>query len=409
MIRALAIAGLIAGCSTPPLTLVLGVSSAPSNGCGAQSCADVTMACDAVVGIRILDPKNPFQAYISQCQDVVFDRDRDLCSLANINLQQTPLPDQTLEVEVVVFPREDVPRDAMDNPICPATVEFDSANGFPIHPVSVINPADPTGDYVARPAVGGRAYYHPGDDRTIVELGCPDLGALNTCGGNQAVAVTATVTDLDTNQPVSATLGNRLGISIGEPELTTSTMGNNEYVLNPASTRPLDRTVTGPIPAWGADINLGFTFAACLEVLEDVPQATASLSCKRVSAADKAIDLTGVLVAKDTLDQILLALGNPPLDKGLTVGIVLKDGGPANGQIVTTPAGPTIRYLSADGLNFNAAATTASGIFVSQDAPFGTQFTTTDTTQVSSTVFALGGLVNNKITVVVLGLSSNPI
>ena len=406
--RGVLVAVVLAGCSPPPLSLALAVSQAPANGCGAATCADITLACDAVVGIRILDPSHRRQPYISQCQDVVFDRDRDLCSLANIDLQQTPLPEQTLEVQVVVFPRDDVPRDAMDNPICPANVAFDSANGFPISPVAVTDPNDPTGEHWVRPAIGGRTYYHPGDGQTVVELGCPDLPAVNapTCGGSRSVAIAATVTDLDTNQPVSATLANRLGVSIGEPELTTSTTGVVEYVLNPASTRPLDRTVIGPVPAWGASVDLAFASTACLEVLEDVPQATASLSCKRVSPADAMIDVTGVLVAKDTLDQILLALSNPPLDQGLTVGIVLDDLGPSPNRLVTTDLPGSIQYLSADGQNFNAPATTLSGIFVSQDAPFGTQFTTTNGT---STVFQLGGLVNNKITVVVLTLSTLPL
>lgn len=406
---ALALAVVLGACSDPPLALVLGLSSSPNASCGSTSCADVTMSCGAVASIRILDPKDPRAPFISLCKDVSFDRDRDLCSLASIDLPATPLPDQTLAIEVVVYPKDDLPRDAVTgDPLCPATVEFAAADGFPIGAVTIVDPNDPTmTERLARPAIGGRAYFHPGDARTIVELGCPDLPALNapTCSGDATTSVSATITDFDTNQPVSTGLGNRLGVSIGEPQLSSSGSGL-EYVLNPADTAQLARTVVGPIPAWGADVTRTFTSAACLEVLEDISQATATLVCRRVTPQDRTIDITGVHLAKETLDQILVALGGASLDKGLVLGIVLDDLGPSVGRTVIGDTAATIRYLSADGLNFDATETTASGIFVSQDAPFGTRFTTSNAT---TTVFALGGLVDNKVTIVVLQLGSTTV
>ncbi|MCX5748368.1 MAG: hypothetical protein NT062_38435 [Proteobacteria bacterium] len=384
------------GCSTPPLSLVIGVSPHDADGCGGPSCSDVTMACAAVAGIRILDPREPKAPYISMCEDVLFDRNHTLCSLARIDLDQTPLPIATLEVQVVVFPRSDVPRDASDAPICPANVEFDGANGFPLDVVAMTDPANPDVTRWVRPAIGGRAYYHPGDTSTVVEMGCFDLAALNapTCEGEATIAVTATVVDFDTNQSVSIVEGNRLAVAVGEP---TSPDGL-AYNLDPADTASLKRTVQGPVPAWGADVPLAFAKFACLEVLDTVPEATATLTCKPPGI--QRLDITGTKLPKETLDQILVALGDPPLDQGLTIGIVIDELGPAAGHtVITSSPTATIRYLSSDGSNFNASTTTASGIFVSQDAPFGTSF---QTSAGQDTVFAPGGLVRNKITMVPL-------
>jgi hypothetical protein len=77
----------------------------------------------------------------------------------------------------------------------------------------------------------------------------------------------------------------------------------------------------------------------------------------------------------------------------------------ANAQVTAPCAMPmapepcTIKYLSEDKLSFNTIATGSSGIWISEDAPYTTLFSRKDV--VTSTT-AFGGLVDNKVTIVVL-------
>jgi len=401
---------LVAACAEPPLKLEIRVSELEELACGGTTCDQVTMQCNAVAGIRIVDPSDPTAPYLTLCEDILFNEDRYLCSLSRLRLDDTiPLPVDTLEVQVVIFPADDLYRDANGQPICPATVKFDSANGFPLYPVAMANPLDPNETKSARPAIGGRGFWQPGDDQVVVEVGCPDLPALNepTCEGIMTVEVRAQVTDFDTSLSVSPSLGNQLAVAVGEPQLITLPMAQ-EYVLNPADTTELDRNAIQPIPTWRVDVPHTFLNFACLEVLESAAGTTATLACKSASSTTSSLDFIGTRLAKETLDAILLAAGNPSLDKGITIGIVLDDAGPsANRTITLNPGGAgTVRYLSADGTNFNAPTTTAAGIFISEDAPFGTQF---ETVKGSDVATGIGGIVNNKITIVQLRFVNPPV
>ncbi len=426
MTRLLAIALLCTACSTPPLALALAVSGAPSDSCGATSCADVHLSCQSVASIRILDPNDPLEPYIHMCVTVVPDKDSDLCSLASINLDQIPLPEQTLEVEVVVFPLSDVTDPVTGDIVCPADVAFDAVDGFPISPLEIENTADSSTFHTVHPAIGGRAFYHAGDSQVVVELGCPDLGALNsaTCVGGDTIAVTATVLDFDTQQSVSTSVGNMLDVSIGEPKPAGA-----EYTLNSANTARLANTVQQPDPAWGGNVDLMFVEAACLEVLEDVPDTTSTLTCVTTNGGNpvsqqKALDFSGFRLensdanpAVTTLQKIVTALGSPDLSKGLVVGVVLDDLGnlapgftvnpcPTAVNCMPTTMNGTVQYLSADGKSFGGTKTTASGIFISNDAPFNTYFVSTNSAATPpATVSGFGGLVDDKVTIVVLQFS----
>jgi hypothetical protein len=66
--------------------------------------------------------------------------------------------------------------------------------------------------------------------------------------------------------------------------------------------------------------------------------------------------------------------------------------------ICQSPTGScTIRYLSADKQSFTTGETTSNGIWVSEDAPYGTTFS-----RMGQVVPTFGGLVDNKVTTVVL-------
>lgn len=387
-----ALASLVLGaCETPPLKITYKLADGATQSCGATSCSDVKLACDAVLNIRILDPADPTAPYLSLCEPVPANRNRDLCAISNIDLSAMPieLPKRTLEVQIVIWPRDMVTDPITGELDCrPFDVEFDAAAGFPISQV-------PT------PSIGGRAYYQPGDAETTVTLGCTDLDTINSCAAPVTVRVSATV-DAFENLGVSVdrTFATRLSVDVGVPIARL----DGTYELNPVDTRRLALTETGA-PAWNGDVDLEFADTACLLVLENAPQATTAVTCQRLTAPSPNIEFSppGVYVSRATLQQILsaLALATFP-DGGLTVGIVVDTAfNPKAGKIVSATDG-AVRYLSADRTSFGGTATSSSGIFVSQDAPYGSMFSVNG----SLATPKLGGRIEGKVTIVVLQLAA---
>jgi hypothetical protein len=76
---------------------------------------------------------------------------------------------------------------------------------------------------------------------------------------------------------------------------------------------------------------------------------------------------------------------------------------PLAGRVVTTTTG-TVKYLNANRTGLVSGATSASGIFVSQDAPYNTDFSTTNPQ--FQTITKPGGLIKGKVTIVVLQFTS---
>lgn len=397
----------LGACSQPPLTLTFGVTDGPEDACFASptmkaaSCSDVALPCLSAVSIRVYSPDDAGSPYISECKELM--GQPNLCAIAGVDLTDPiqSIPDETLEVDIVVFPLSATTVDPMTGKLqCPTGVEFDAA-GFPIGADEPCTQSSAT-ECPPDPAIGGRAFYHPGDPDTFVALGCVDISQVDnaSCSGGPIIDVSATVDDFDTDVTVPPTLGDELTVSVGQPKATT--VGTQtEYVLDSAEAFPLARTVVGPVPAWSADIATTLT-SPCLEVLEDGAQTTATLSCiAPANPTPTTFALDGWRLAKSTLDQILTALGEPEFpDAGLVVGIVLDPlGNPIANQTVAPTSG-TIRYLSADRTAFTAGgSTTASGIFVSTDAQFGTAFSVASGVQ---TAYGYGGLVEGKVTIVVL-------
>lgn len=378
MTRWLFALAVLAACQDPPLQIVYQVATdGDGASCPATSCEELPMACDAVLFLRVLSPSDPTVPYVSVCEPVPPDPET-LCAISRIDLDPIDLPRESLEIQVTVWPRELVTNPATGELDCQRTqVQFDAVNGFPT---------------TLGPSFGGRAFYQPGDAETVVTLGCTDLEAINapTCTGEDNVDVHATVLDFE-NLPLLVTgdTGDRLSVAIGEPR---------DSVLEFADTRQLPRTVQDP-PAWGAPVDLMFTSTACIQVLEDNAQATASVRCKPVDAEDRTLDLAGVRVPKPTLDEILRALALQVFpDEGMTIGIVVdQNGNPVAGATVNATAG-TIEYLDATRTGLAPGGkTTSSGIFISRDAPFGTVFSVMLTPSVASQI---GGRVQGKLTVI---------
>jgi adenosylhomocysteinase len=96
-----------------------------------------------------------------------------------------------------------------------------------------------------------------------------------------------------------------------------------EWELGPSDVTSLPRTVQGPVPAWRDDqVATSFMRAACVQVLEDGPQETPTITCHAANKDDKALDLRAFRLAKSTLGQAFNVLRLPGVpDQGLVVGI----------------------------------------------------------------------------------------
>jgi hypothetical protein len=391
---------MLAACDAPEAQLLYDLSAGPAWECPSIDCNEIPMTCASWLSIRVLDPNTPQTPYYSQCTPVQINGQNTLCSIASTGLERRALPLRDLEVQVAVFPDHMITIDPETlEPVCPSNISYD-ANGFPV--------ASAMG-----PSLGGRSFYHPGDDAVHVVLGCTNLEALDNemCVGMETVLVKATVDDFETRVSVGQIEANRLSLAVGEPRAS-----GTEFELTPSDQQPLERKTVLP-PSWAADIDGLFQQYACLAVLDDAPQSTTTLTCQTASVLDETIDFTslpGVRLTKPALDQILAALSLvqfPP--EGLTIGIVLDvNGNPRQGIKVETVSSdpmitPTIRYLSSDRTTAGGTLTSGGqrgGVFVSTDAPFGTVFSAKVEPPFQQ-VEALGGRIAGKVTIVVLQFS----
>ena len=380
----------IGACNTPTPRLRLAFAGPPSQACPSTNCAEVPMICETVMSIRIADPADTTAPYLSQCSLVDHQR-KNMCALAVVDLEPTPLPVRELEVQVALYPATAIPTDPM-NPgalLCPAKVAYSAATGFPV-------------EQAPTPALGGHAFYHPGDEAVVVTLGCTDLAAINdSCVASDRVTVTATIEDFNTRFPVtggSQGLADRLLVSVGEPRALDST-----FVLNFPDIRWLARSSDQLPPTWGGDVDYLFNKYACLEVFEMTGQSTATVRCKRVPSR-AGLELSGVWMGKPQLDEILLALGTTEFpNAGLTVGMVIDDvGNPVAGAIVSASTG-TVAYPAPQGDGLVTGGTSTTGIFLSSDAVFGAEFSTGGPGQ--PTISGIGGLVAGRATIVILQTS----
>jgi hypothetical protein len=387
-----ALALALAGCHTPTPSLHLELSSGDSQACPSTACENVALPCRAVMSIQIVDPDDRARPYLSQCEEVPFDNDRTMCSLSRVALDATALPVRDLEVQVAVFPMTMATPDP-NQPSglrCPSNVRYSAATGYPI-------------EQFPSPALGGQAFYHPGDSTVVVKLGCTDLALLaESCAVASPVKVSATVEDFENLFPVpSGPAANQLRVSVGEPRLT-----DGGFVFTAEESRPLSPVRESEGTAiWSDELDVQFAEHVCVEVLETVAQTTATLRCAPVGPNGEVGELRGVRISKATLQTVLGATSalapsviEVPED-GITVGIVVDQAStPIEGMVVRSES--AIKYLSKEGVLVDDGGTSKRGVFVSTTAPFGTRFATSGGSR--GEISALGGRVAGRVTVVVL-------
>jgi hypothetical protein len=401
-----AVALAAAACNTPVPALRLQLATGDTQACPSANCQDIKLPCDVVMSVRIADPEDTAEPFYSDCLPVPFDPNHTLCSLARIELDdRVLLPVRDLEVQIAVYPASAAVPDpeAPSGLRCPTNVKYSAATGYPV-------------EQSPGPALGGRAFYRPGDETVMVTLGCTDLPSIaQSCALPVSSRVVATVDDFETLFPVPpGGAASQLRVSVGEPRLL-----DGVYTLTSESTHPLPQVISNdPVPtvaSWADDVDLTFERHVCVEVFETVAETTGVLRCTEVGSADQLRDLHGVRMAKEALAKVLGAMGSSPSaplafpDTGLTIGIVADQfSKPIEGMIVNAANSvsepTTIRYLSREG-TFTEGATSRTGIFVSTDAPFGTMFYTSGGPGGRQEIAGVGGLVSGRVTVVILQYS----
>lgn len=396
----------VVACSNPPLSLRFDLTDGKSQTCVSDTgnetteCSKISMPCASVLSIRIVPPNDPTVPFISTCKEIT---QTTLCGIAGVDLPPptVPISEQVLEVQMAVFPKTAVTELSTGELICPIVVY--GADGLPVANLPPCNAEETTCPVV--PAVGGRAYYYPGDEKTVVHLGCTYLELLQTraCSGENTVTVSASVTDFDTGFSVSGAAAQRLDVAVGEPHPV-----GDVFVLNSNDAKRLELISNLTPPSWGADIKFNpltdFRSAKCVDVREVSAQSTSTLTCSSVDAPiGEHLDITGVTLSQATLNQVLGALGKTTFPiEGLVVGIVVDQVNAPVGGVRVVPTTGNVLYLSADRSQLVPGQTSTSGIFISQDAVFGTQFELQGSS-VEATI-GYGGLVEDKVTIVVIRL-----
>jgi len=375
--RLLALAAL-AACGTPPLKIVLAL---PQDGsCGSDDCGGVTMSCDAVVSIRIVDPNNENQPFDSKCEPVDTDTNNTLCPISGPNLDDIPLPEETLEVQIAVYPADsDQIQYDHGKPICPTDVQYTYETNMPI------------GDTVA---VGGRAYYHPGDDEVVVTLGCPNLQQL-VCSQLPTTFVSTQVLDFSDGIAISDDDAQNLDVYVGAP-----TIISNGYAL-PQGPGLQALTYRGSNGAYTQNVTVMFDPEgdACVDVYRTVGRSTSVVTC--VPSAQVTSLIRSWYAPDATLAPIFTAAGLDDVpDAGIVVGQVVDNGHRAVAGMRVIPSSGTVHYVTSDG-HIVDDATTDTGLFYSLDAPYMTTFTTSDS---HSTVSTTAGLIEGKVAIAVLQL-----
>jgi hypothetical protein len=376
------------GCADdPPIKIRYKITDGAAQNCPG-SCSNISVSCDAVLSVRIVDPAvdptKPKATLVSVCERL--SGVRSLCEMSRVRLPaDLTLPQRRLAIQVALYNADEVTSPSGDLE-CPTDLPFD-ANNF----------ASPSRH---QPAVAGRGWYHPGDAETVVELGCADLTVVNTpaCRGEDKVHVTASADDFDTREFLQPLTADKVTMSVAEPvaRLDSVTQQTVHVMPNPSPIRNLNR-VPGSLPAaWSAEIPLRVVEAACVELLEDTAASTRTLTCKRVSASENAIDLRALRLSRSTLAEVLTAIGETEFPQhGLVIGMVVDRLGNPTSNVAVRPSAGSVQYLGTN-REISGTSTSSKGIFLSRDTPFNTSWTAPGTSG------GYGGRVMDRVTMVIL-------
>jgi hypothetical protein len=243
-----------------------------------------------------------------------------------------------------------------------------------------------------------------------VVLGCVEESLLDApeCRTGNLPHVTTHVIDFEDRIDVDGSLAGRLTVTVAEPTYDSI---NDRYLLQTPTL--MEATMTAPVLTYEVDYPANFDDTACIQVLGDDLGAAAAVRCYQAAPehlVDNQLDAEGSLLDISTLEAVRQAIGGGPLNNGVVIGMVLdEDGFPAAGAEVEASFG-TVQYLSED-LSSTAGLTqtSASGVFASINAPyqgpeFETNFWTATRADESTEEIVIGGLLEAKVTIVILRL-----
>jgi hypothetical protein len=390
---ATAIAALL-GVACGPDSVPFQISLRLDDNCEVSRCEQVLTACDAAIGFRIVDASSG-DLYVNECVPV--EGGQTLCQLIErLDLDPEILPNAMVRIEIAIWPydEEDPPDDA-----CPE-IEYTAFGTY--------KSGDPA------PAIAGLSYFEVGSSSLApVTLGCVEKEELDRAECKTDVPhVEVTLIDFEDRIPVEASLAERLTVSIGEPR---ANIIPDQWVLRAADLLELVVTMTLPVLTYEIDLPFNFQRTACIQVLSDDLGSAATIRCYLASPADldgNLLQVEGTLLDESTFDAIQKAVGGG--DSGLVIGLVLgNDGNPAAGATVSPRFGE-VQYLSAD-LTSTAGLTetSSSGVFASLEAPYDVAgeinfWNANRGDNEATTGVAIGGIVNDKVTIVILRLATVP-
>lgn len=355
--------------------------------CPSESCEDYGMRCGATLGIRILDVADDDRIVADAC--IAVPPAATLCGMGDVTGPTFfNIPPHRLRIEVAAWRPDVLESDPDLAGDCPDERLFD-VRGVPLD------------TFRPRPAFAGAAYFDAGSDVDValVPLSCTDVQQLDEdeCGLT-ATPVRVTADDIETALDITSEQAANLTVGLAEPRAVPDGEGGTAYVIETSDTTPLE-PAGGPIPSFAGEAE-GPIDTACAVLLELTPQSVASVTCQPVPAGADAIDVRGVLVTVDTLEQVLAAMGAdsfPPA--GLVIGRVVDHTGAPLANVNVMPSEGSVEYLSADRSTLVGNDTSPSGLFIARDVPFGATWTAVHSGDGRREDRAIrAGLVQDKVT-----------
>ena len=357
--------------------------------CGGNSCSQIETSCNAAIGIQVVDA-NSGEPYINECIHAL--GGTNLCALVDqIDLDSTILPNTMVRIEVAIWPLNE------DTEDCPQ-IQFNAERRY--------------GGGQPQPAIAGQGYFRVGSTELApVVLGCVDESMLDApeCRTENLPHITTHVIDFEDRLVVDGSLAERLTVTVAEP---TYNSVNMRWLIQTTDQIELNATVTSPELTYEVDYPANFEDTACIQVISDDLGAVPAVRCYQAAPhhlVDNQLEAEGSLLDASTLDAIEQALGGGVLTS-VVIGMVLdEDGFPAAGAEVDSTFG-TVQYLNEDLTSVaGLTQTSASGVFVSVDAPyqgegFDTNFWNASRDDLISGGTVIGGLLQNKVSIVILRL-----
>lgn len=346
-----------------------------TSGCALGAlCGDYPMQCGAQILVRIVDAAET-EVLGEICQTVsnsdLVDAGPEgappltLCELRPTGPRATlrGIPLQMVRIQVAVWAP-----DGPDDAECPPGAIFDGLGGLR----SNFNP---------QPAFGGAVYFDMKlpDPEVTVDLRCGDVEQINEnwCEmGSDSTPIVARVDDLSTGITVSEVQAQRLDVAAAEPRPTSGSPDAIEYEIPNDELLHLSHAAGpgGQPPTFTGEETGEIAGTLCI-VVEETGARTQAAVCEDVVAGTSPVELHGIRVSDEIMEDFLGILGEERFPAtGMVIGRVLDhNGSPLEGVTLTVSGQPdvVVEYLNENRTAFDGVASASHGYFISRNAPFG--------------------------------------